>query len=112
MRRARERGEVDWDAIVTLYDGLALLVDTPVIALNRAAAIARRDGPAAGWLAFAALDAPMLRSYQPYWALRADLCAKLGRAEEAGAAYDEAIARERDEAVIAFLSSRRISLGR
>jgi RNA polymerase sigma-70 factor (ECF subfamily) len=48
-----------------------------------------------------------LRSYQPYWALRADLLAKLDRAEEALAAYDEAIARERDPAVIVFLSERR-----
>ena len=58
-----------------------------------------------------ALDAPMLNSYQPYWALRADLLARLGRVEAARAAYDEAIARERDGAVIRFLSERRAGLG-
>ena len=52
----------------------------------------------------------MLNSYQPYWALRADLLAKLSRTEEARAAYDEAIARERDAAVIRFLSERRAAL--
>jgi predicted RNA polymerase sigma factor len=48
-----------------------------------------------------------LRSYQPYWALNADLLAQVGRGEAARAAYDEAMARERDVAVIKFLSERR-----
>ncbi|MES1197038.1 MAG: DUF6596 domain-containing protein [Pseudomonadota bacterium] len=103
----RGRGVADWDAVVTLYDGLAALTPSPVVLLNRAAAIARRDGAEAGWRAFEALEAPALRSYQPYWALRADLLARLGRADEASAAYDQAIARERDGAVIRFLSERR-----
>lgn len=105
------RGQADWDAIVLLYTALAELTGSPVARLNAAAAIARRDGAAAGLAALDALDAPMLKSYQPYWALRADLLARLGRAEAARAAYDEAIARERDGAVIRFLGERRATLG-
>jgi RNA polymerase sigma-70 factor (ECF subfamily) len=106
----RGRGAADWEAIALLYDGLMSFAPTPVVRLNRAAALARRDGPEAGLTALEALDAPALRSYQPYWALRADLLADLGRAEQARAAYDEAIARERDPAVIRFLSERRAGL--
>lgn len=106
----RVRGEADWAAIVLLYEALARLAPSPVVHLNRVAALARRDGPAAGLAALDALDAPALRSYQPYWALRADVLARLGRGEEARAAYDEAIARERDGAVIRFLSERRAAL--
>jgi len=106
----RSRGEADWDAIVLLYEALAQIAPSPVVRLNRAAALARRAGPAAGLAAFDALDAPALKSYQPYWALRADLLGKLGRAEEARAAYDEAIARERDSAVVRFLNQRRAAL--
>ncbi len=108
-----DRGAADWAAIVLLYDALARLTGSPAAHLNAAAALARRDGPAAG---LAAVDAALarfsaLKSYQPYWALRADMLAQLGRAEQARAAYDEAIARERDGAVIRFLSRRRGELG-
>jgi RNA polymerase sigma-70 factor (ECF subfamily) len=106
------RGEADWDAIVLLYDALAELTGSPVARLNAAAAMARRDGPEQG-LAVAedsALRYPALNDYQPYWALKADLCARLGRAEAARAAYDEAIVRENDRAVIAFLEQRRDAL--
>ena len=51
-----------------------------------------------------------MNDYQPYWALRADLCARLGRGEAAKVAYEEAIARESDRAVIAFLKARQDSL--
>ena len=102
----RTHGRADWDAIVTLYDGLAALTASPVIRLNRAAAIAHQSGAAPGFAELEALDAA-LKSYQPYWALRADLLARLECREEARAAYDEAIARERDVAVIRFLSERR-----
>lgn len=107
----RARGEADWDAIVLLYEALAQLAPSPVVRLNQVAALARRDGPAVGLAALDALEAPALKSYQPYWALRADVLARLDRAEEARAAYDEAIARERDAAVIRFLSERRGALG-
>lgn len=108
-----DRGEADWDAIALLYSGLAHLTGAAPAHLNAAAAIARRDGAHAGLAAAeAALGRfPSLKSYQPYWALRADLLAQLHRADEARAAYDEAIARERDGAVIRFLSERRGALG-
>ena len=104
------RGEADWDAIVLLYQALSELTGSPVARLNAAAAIARRDGPEAGLSALGAVDIAALRDYQPYWALSADLYAQLGRSAEARAAYDEAMARERDVAVIRFLSDRRGAL--
>lgn len=103
------RGEPDWDAIVLLYEALGELTGSPIARLNAAAARARRDGAEAGYAAAEALRAryPLLAEYQPYWALIADLCARLGRAEAARAAYDHAIALEGDAAVRAFLSERR-----
>ncbi|ANP46869.1 RNA polymerase sigma factor [Candidatus Viadribacter manganicus] len=106
------RGEADWDAIVLLYDALSELTGSPVARLNAAAAIARRDGPERGLAAVEALVQlfPALNVYQPYWALKADLCARLGRGEAAAVAYDEAIAREADPAVRAFLEHKRSRL--
>lgn len=104
------RGKPDWEAIVLLYGALSELVGSPVAQLNAAAAIARRDGPEKGLAALNALDAAQLRDYQPYWALSADLFARLGRTKEARRAYDEAMARERDVAVVRFLSERRAAL--
>jgi RNA polymerase sigma-70 factor (ECF subfamily) len=101
------KGEADWDAIVLLYTAIAEPTGSPVARLNAAAAIARRDGPEAGLAALESLDVALLRNYQPYWALSADLLAQVGRTEAARAAYDEAMARERDVAVIKFLSERR-----
>ncbi len=103
------RGEADWEAIVLLYEALAELTASPVARLNHAAALACAAGPEAGLAAAESARAcfPALASYQPTWALFADLCAKLGRADAARAAYDEAIARETDPAVIRFLSERR-----
>ncbi|MGD9968351.1 MAG: RNA polymerase sigma factor [Hyphomonadaceae bacterium] len=106
----RARGQADWDAIVLLYEALAQFSSSPAVPLNRAAAVAQRDGPEAGLAALDALEAPALRSYQPYWALRASVLAELGRVEEARAAFDEAMARERDVAVIRFLAERRAQL--
>lgn len=106
------KGEAEWDAIVLLYRALSELTGSPVARLNAAAAIARRDGPEAGLAAAeqVALQFPVMSTYQPYWALLADLCARLGRVEGARAAYDEAISRESDRAVIAFLQARRDAL--
>lgn len=105
------RGEPDWDAIVLLYTALSQFIGSPVAQLNAAAAIVRRDGPEKGLAALDALDVAQLRDYQPYWALSADIFARLGRTDEARRAYDEAMARERDVAVICFLSDRRAALG-
>jgi len=83
----------DWPQIVALYDVLLRLTPSPVIALNRAAAIAMRDGAAAGLALLDELaDEPRLRDYHPYRAARADLLHRLGRGAEAAQAYREAIA--------------------
>lgn len=105
-------GVPDWPAIVLLYEALANLTGSPVAHLNAAAALSRRDGAASGLAALSGVTErfPSLLSYQPYWALRADLCARLGYVEDARAAYDEAMAREDDPAVRAFLEARRAKL--
>jgi RNA polymerase sigma-70 factor (ECF subfamily) len=90
---APDFASTDWPQIVALYDVLHRLTPSPVVALNRAVAIAMRDGPAAG---LALLDdlagEPRLRGYHPYRAARADLLHRLGRTAEAVDAYREAIA--------------------
>jgi RNA polymerase sigma-70 factor (ECF subfamily) len=108
----KRRGEADWAAIAILYEALAALTSSPVAHLNHAAALARRDGDEVGLGALEAARArfPDLTSYQPYWALLADLNANLSRKEAACAAYDEAIARERDQAVVQFLLRRRADI--
>ncbi|MFC4058706.1 RNA polymerase sigma factor [Planomonospora corallina] len=82
----------DWPQIVALYDVLAALAPSPVVALNRAVAVAMRDGPAAG---LALLDElagePRLRAHHPYAAARGELLDRLGRFGEAAAAYREAL---------------------
>ncbi|ANZ42703.1 RNA polymerase subunit sigma-24 [Lentzea guizhouensis] len=90
---APDFASTDWPQIVALYDVLLKLVPSPVVALNRAAAIAMRDGPAAGLALLDELAAePKLRDYHPYRAARADLLHRLGRTTEAAQAYREAIA--------------------
>lgn len=82
----------DWPQIVALYDVLLALTPSPVVALNRAVAVAMRDGPAGG---LALLDElagePVLRDYHPYWVARADLLHRLDRRDEAAAAYRRAL---------------------
>ncbi|WP_069172961.1 RNA polymerase sigma factor [Streptomyces griseus] len=83
----------DWPQIVALYDVLRVLAPSPVVALNRAVAVAMRDGPEAG---LALLDElagePRLRAYGPYATARADLLGRLGRRAEARSAWLEALA--------------------
>ena len=108
----RFTGVADWPAIVALYDALARLTDSPVVALNRAVALAETAGPAAGLAALDALAADArLADYQPAWAARADLLQRLGRGTEATAAYDRAIGLEADPVVRAFLQQRRRQAG-
>ncbi|SDE63533.1 RNA polymerase sigma factor [Rhodococcus tukisamuensis] len=82
----------DWPQVVALYDVLLALTPSPVVALNRAVAVAMRDGPQAG---LALLDdlagEPRLRGHHPYPAARADLLRRLGRFPEAAAAYRQAL---------------------
>ena len=101
----------NWQQIVTLYDRLLTHHPTPVVALNRAVAVSRADGPAAGLAAVDALGAE-LADYHPFHATRADLLAQLGFHREATAAYDEALARTRNAAERQFLDDRRRMLNR
>jgi RNA polymerase sigma-70 factor (ECF subfamily) len=105
-------GVTDWGAIALLYDALYALTESPVVAINRAVAVARSKGVADG---LAALDAiggdPRLADYQPYWAARADLLAQVGDRGGAAEAYDRAIGLESDPAVRRFLQGRRARLG-
>jgi RNA polymerase sigma-70 factor (ECF subfamily) len=107
----RLTGRTDWAALVTLYDALAAVAGSPVVTINRAVAIAETVGPQA---ALAELDAiaddRRLAEYQPYWAARAGLLARLGEAPEAAIAYERAIGLERDPAVRAFLAERKAGL--
>lgn len=105
----RVSGLTDWPSVAMLYEALAALTGSDVARLNHAAALEHVAGPHAALAALDALEAP-LRDYQPFWALRAHLAARLGRAEAARAAYGEAIARARDPAVRAFLEARRDAL--
>lgn len=99
--------------ILLLYEGLDALVGTPVSALNRAVALAEVHGAAPALEAIDALQAqaPALQDYQPLWAARAHLHARLGEVPQAQAAYRRAIGLERDPAVRRFLQRRADSLG-
>jgi RNA polymerase sigma-70 factor (ECF subfamily) len=107
----RIAGRTDWQAIVALYDGLVALTGSPIVAVNRAAAMAESESAEAG---LAALDGlmpePKLAGYQPYWALRADLLARLGHNRDAEAAYVRALALESNPAVRRYLEARRDGL--
>jgi RNA polymerase sigma-70 factor (ECF subfamily) len=107
----RRTGRADWAAIEKLYDALAALTGSPVVAINRAIAIAERQGAAAGLAALDALrDDRRLDDYQPYWAARAALLARTGARDEADKAYELAIGLEADPAVRRFLQQRRDAL--
>ena len=99
--------ETDWAAILTLYDQLYALAPGPVVALNRAVALAEVRGPAAG---LAAVDEIGLGSYYLFHATRADLLRRLGRAAEAAAAYEAARELTASPAERAFLDAQRASL--
>ncbi|WP_216853637.1 RNA polymerase sigma factor [Phytoactinopolyspora halotolerans] len=98
----------DWLQIVQLYDQLLAVAPSPVVALHRAVAVAEVDGPAA---ALAQVDEIALDRYYLFHAVRADLLRRLGRDDEAAAAYDEAIARTDNTAEQEFLRRRRAALG-
>ncbi|WP_063022470.1 RNA polymerase sigma factor [Nocardia niwae] len=94
----------DWGQIVRLYDQLTALTPNPIVALNRAVAVAEVDGPAT---ALDLVDALPLADHHLFHAIRADLLTRLGRVEEAVAAYDAAIARTENSAERDFLARRR-----
>jgi RNA polymerase sigma-70 factor (ECF subfamily) len=104
----RTAGRPDWAAIRMLYDALVEITGSPVVAINRAIAIAETDGPAAGLGALSAVASDArLAQYQPYWAARAALLAAAGDIEAADEAYEQAIGLEADPAVRRFLQQRR-----
>jgi RNA polymerase sigma-70 factor (ECF subfamily) len=97
----------DWEEIVALYDLLLRLLPTPVVELNRAAAVAMRDGPATGLaLVEALLARGELHNYHLAHAARADLYRRLGRAKEAREAYVQALDLARQEPERRFLQRR------
>lgn len=107
----RRSGVTDWPAIVALYDALLAMTGSPVVAINRAVALAELHGPVAGLAALDALgDDPRLIDYQPFWAARASLLALAGSATAADQAYERAIGLEADPAVRRFLQERRARL--
>ena len=97
----------DWTQVLALYDQLLAQTPTPIVALNRAVAVAEVHGPAA---ALAAVEGLELPGYHLLPATRADLLARLGRSTEARAAYDEAIALAGNQTERAFLEARRAAL--
>jgi RNA polymerase sigma-70 factor (ECF subfamily) len=97
----------DWRQVVALYDHLLALQPSPIVALNRAVAVAEVDGPAA---ALALVDAIDLAGHHRFHAVRAELLARLGRAADAAAAYDRAIAGAGNAVERAHLERRRAAV--
>ena len=97
----------DWGQIVGLYDLLLRIEPSPVIELNRAVAVAMRDGPQAGLaLIDVLLDRGELADYHLAHSARADLCRRLGRRAEARASYARALALARQAPERRFLERR------
>ena len=106
---AADARDTDWSQVVALYDQLARLDPNPVVALNRAIAVAELDGPQ---VALARVDAlaEHLTDYHAFHATRADLLRRLGRSADARAAYDRAIELAGNSAETAYLTRRRDEL--
>ena len=107
---ARDVRHTDWSQVVALYDQLVRLDPSPIIALNRAIAVAELDGPE---VALADIDRleHKLAGYHAYHAARADLLRRLGRSQKSRAAYDKAIELAGNTAETASLTRRRDQLG-
>ena len=104
---AARAADTDWRQIVALYDQLLAIAPTPVVALNRAVAVAEVDGPAP---ALALVDALDLDELGLFHAVRADLLRRLGRDADAAAAYEAALALSANAAERRFLAGRRDAL--
>jgi RNA polymerase sigma-70 factor (ECF subfamily) len=100
----------DWPQIIGLYDALLRLEPTPVVALNRAVAVAMRDGPVAG-LALLRPLLPALAGYPAASAAAADLCRRAGQIDEARAHYRTAVALARQAPERAHLAAQLAALG-
>jgi RNA polymerase sigma-70 factor (ECF subfamily) len=107
---ARDVRDTDWSQVVALYDQLVRIDPSPIVALNRAVAVAELDGPE---VALAAVDRleDSLAGYHAFHATRADLLRRLGRSHESRAAYDRAIELAGNTAETAYLTRRRDQLG-
>ena len=107
----RRTGRANWTEVVQLYDALLALCGSPVVAINRAVAVAHVESARAGLDALQEVAADArLAEYQPYWAARAELLAQTGSYGEARQAYEVAIGLERDPAVRRFLQQRQYAL--
>ncbi len=104
---APSAAETDWAQIVALYDLLLRVEPSPIVALNRAVAVAMRDGPARGLeLIDRLLEAGELATYHLAHAAKADLCRRLGKSLEARASYERALALTKQEPERRFLEKR------
>jgi RNA polymerase sigma-70 factor (ECF subfamily) len=109
--RASSAADTDWPQIAQLYVEMRRLGDTPVIALNHAAAVAMAEGPETGLSLLAALeDDDAMQAYHLFYAARADLLRRCGRREEALLDYERALARVGNEPERRFLQKRIASL--
>ena len=99
--------DTDWSQILLLYNQLARIQPSPVIALNRAVAVAMVQGPEAGLEAINALEAEELESYHLLHAARADLYRRLGQSKEAAQSYDRALSLVNNESERRYLERRR-----
>jgi len=107
---ARDIRDTDWSQVVALYDQLVALDPSPIVALNRAVAVAELDGPEVALASIDRLEGA-LSGYHPYHATRADLLRRLSRSAESRAAYDRAIELSGNTAETAYLTRRRDQLG-
>ncbi len=107
----RISGRANWAAVVALYDVLLTLTQSPVALLNRAAALAETEGPEAALESLSAIDNDTrMANYQPYWAARANLLTRVGRKEDAYAAFTLAIGLASDAAIRHYLTAERNAL--
>ena len=104
---ARTASATDWSQVVALYDRMVRLDPSPIVALNRAVAVAELDGPEVG---LALVDRLPLAGYHAWHATRADLLRRIGRGAEARAEYDAAIAATENSAERGYLSRKRDEL--
>ncbi len=104
---ALDASMTDWHQVVALYDQLLVVSPSPIVSLNRAVAVAELDGPQ---VALSIVDTLPLDDYHPWHATRADLLRRLGRDDEARAAYDAAIGLTENPAELTWLTQRRDTL--
>jgi RNA polymerase sigma-70 factor (ECF subfamily) len=104
---ARAALETDWNQIVGLYDALFRLNPSPIVELNRAVAVAMRDGPPAGLLSIETiLERGELTDYHLIYAAKADLLRRLGKVDDARLAYEQALSLATQEPERRFLKDR------